>query len=176
MSTLLNLAMRNRINIQILLIICLICINFFITTSPAFAASVDPIIRRYFGNEPAAIQYDHQGNTHSFTLEELNEGKERFDNSCINCHAGGLNIPYPDVSLSLEKLQAATPPRDDISSLVSYMRYPLSYDGSDTNYWCRQVSESWMPQPVAEKLAAYILRAAEVVPNWGIPQKSPFDF
>ncbi len=168
--------MRTQKMIRLLLITFIIGLNFLIANSPADAASVDPIIRRYFGAEPVEVQFDHQGTVHGFTLEELNEGKELFDSSCINCHAGGLNLPYPEVSLLLKDLQGATPPRDTISSLISYMRYPLSYDGSDTNYWCRQVSENWMPQPTAEKLAAYILRSAEVVPDWGIPQKSPFDF
>ncbi|MGB3532520.1 MAG: photosystem II cytochrome PsbV2 [Microcoleaceae cyanobacterium] len=154
----------------------MIGINFFIFNFPAHAASIDPIIRRYFGTEPVEVKYDNQGNTHQFTIEQFNEGKELFDSSCINCHAGGLNFLYPGVSLSLKDLQGATPPRDTISRLIDYMRYPLSYDGSDTNYSCRQVSEDWMPQPTAEKLAAYILYSAEVVPEWGIPQKSPFDF
>jgi photosystem II cytochrome c550 len=168
--------MKSPKKLRIFLIFCLIGFNFLITNSPAYAASVDPVIRRYFGREPVEIKFDTQGTTHQFTPEEFNEGKELFDNSCINCHAGGLNIPYPAVSLSLEKLKAATPPRDSISHLIDYMRYPLSYDGSDTNYWCRQVSENWMPQPTAEKLAAYILRSAEVVPGWGVPPKSPFDY
>ncbi|MGB3402625.1 MAG: photosystem II cytochrome PsbV2 [Microcoleaceae cyanobacterium] len=168
--------MRSLKNIQRLLIIVLIGFNVLIVSSPAYAASSDPIIRRYFGSEPAEVKYDDEGNTKPFTTEDFTAGKERFDNSCINCHAGGLNLPFPEISLSLEKLEAATPPRDSISSLVDYMRYPLSYDGSDTNYWCRQVPENWMPQPQAEQLAAYILRAGEVVPSWGVPQKSPFDY
>lgn len=168
--------MRSAQSIRRLFITFLIILNFFIITSPADAASIDPIIRRYFGSEPAAVKYDEQGQTKSFTTEDFAAGKERFDNSCINCHAGGLNLPYPEISLSLEKLHEANPPRDNISNLVDYMRYPLSYDGSDTNYWCRQVPENWMPQPAAEQLAAYILRAGEVVPSWGVPQKSPFDY
>jgi photosystem II cytochrome c550 len=167
--------MKSHNSFRLFLIIILIGLNFLMTSSPAYAASVDPVIRRYFGTEPIEIQFDRQGTTHQFTLEELNEGKELFDNSCINCHAGGLTFLGSDVSLSLADLRAATPPRETLNSFITYMRYPLSYDGSDTNYWCRQVSENWMPQPTAEKLAAYILRSAEVVPGWGIPQKSPFD-
>lgn len=167
--------MRPQKILQLLLIIWVIGLNFFTTNSPALAASVDPIIRRYFGNETVEIKLDNQGNRRQFTPEDFNEGKQLFDSSCINCHAGGLTFLGSEVSLSLEELQAGTPPRDTVNSFISYMRYPVSYDGSDTNYWCRQVSENWMPQPVAEKLAAYILRSAEVVPNWGIPQKSPFD-
>ena len=167
--------MKSQKVLHLFLLLVMIGLSFVQTTSPALAASVDPYIRRYFGNETVEIQLDNQGNRRQFTPEDFTEGKQLFDSSCINCHAGGFTFLDSEVSLSLEDLHAATPPRDTINSLISYMRYPLSYDGSDTNYWCRQVSENWMPQPVAEKLAAYVLRSAEVIPNWGIPQKSPFD-
>lgn len=158
-----------------LLMVGLITLNFTLTMSPALAASVDPYIRRFVASEPVDIAFDDQGNTHQFTPEELTEGKELFDNSCINCHAAGLTFLTTDVSLSIEDLKAATPSRDTLESMIEYMRYPVSYDGSDTNYWCREVPENWMPQATVEKLAAYILRSAEVAPGWGIAQKSPFD-
>lgn len=161
--------------LQWLLIPVLVGMSVLISHPPAVAGSVDSYISRFIANEPVEVQFDSLGNTHQFTPEDLTTGKELFDNSCINCHAGGLTFLTSDISLSLEDLKAATPPRDTIDSIVEYMRYPVSYDGSDTNYWCRQVSENWMPQPTAEKLAAYILRSAEVAPGWGIPQKSPFD-
>jgi photosystem II cytochrome c550 len=35
---------------------------------------------------------------------------------------------------------------------------------------CRQVSEDWMGPSDAEKLAAFILRAAQKAPGWGTSQ------
>jgi photosystem II cytochrome c550 len=47
------------------------------------------------------------------------------------------------------------------------MREPMTYDGTDINFLCRQVTENWMPRPELEKLGAFVLRAAEVAPGWG---------
>jgi photosystem II cytochrome c550 len=99
--------MKSPKKLRIFLIFCLIGFNFLITNSPAYAASVDPVIRRYFGREPVEIKFDTQGTTHQFTPEEFNEGKELFDNSCINCHAGGLNIPYPGCVFILRKIKSS---------------------------------------------------------------------
>ena len=79
---------------------------------------------------------------------------------------GGATLPDPQVSLSLTKLKGANPPRDNINSLVAYLRQPMLYDGSEETYWCRQVPESWMPQEVVESLAAFVLTAAQNAPGW----------
>jgi len=44
----------------------------------------------------------------------------------------------------------------------------MTYDGSEETFWCRQVPESWMSQEQVEKLAAFVLRAAQKAPGWGI--------
>ncbi|MDY7021514.1 MAG: photosystem II cytochrome PsbV2 [Cyanobacteriota bacterium] len=154
---------------NVLLIILLTGIGFFITPSysPVLAEGVDPYVRRYLASEPVDLPADNQGQTQQFTPEDLTTGKTLFEASCLNCHAGGVTIPYPAVSLSLEDLKAATPARDNIKELVNYFRYPISFDGSDTNYWCREIPETWLPQAEAEKLAAYIIRSGEVIPSWG---------
>ncbi|MFY7806732.1 MAG: photosystem II cytochrome PsbV2 [Limnoraphis robusta] len=159
--------MRFQKFLNSLLIFLLIGLGMFTVHSPVLADGVDPYVRRYLASQPVEIPADNQGHTQQFSAEDLTTGKMLFEASCLNCHAGGVTIPYPDVSLSLKDLKAATPPRDNIKSLISYFRYPLSFDGSDTNYWCREISETWIPQPQAEKLAAYIIRSAEASPGWG---------
>ena len=144
----------------------------FAVHSPVLADGVDPYVRRYLASQPVEIPADNQGHTQQFSPEDINTGKMLFEASCLNCHAGGVNIPYPPVSLSLEDLKAATPARDNIKNLVSYFRYPVSFDGSDTNYWCRQISENWMSQVQAENLAAYIIRSAQAAPGWGQTQEA----
>ena len=93
------------------------------------------------------------------------------DTTCAGCNLEKprtLALPCnPEVSLSLENLKAATPPRDTLDALVSYIRHPLSYDGSDENFACREVSPNWIPQAQVEQMAAFILRAAEKAPGWG---------
>lgn len=139
-------------------------------SSPAHAA-VDTYVRRYLkASEPITLDVDGKGKTAQFSPEDLSAGKLLFETSCLNCHVGGATLPDPTVSLSLKTLAGATPPRDTINGLVAFLREPMTYDGSDASYWCRQVSESWMPQAEIEQLSAFILRAAQKAPGWGTSQ------
>lgn len=134
----------------------------------AIAANVDPYVTRYLKvSEPVPLSVDATGETQLFSAQALSVGKHLFDENCKNCHVGGATLPDPTVPLSLEALKAATPPRDTLSSLVSYIRQPMTYDGSKESLGCRQISESWMPQADVENLAAFILRAAQTAPGWG---------
>jgi photosystem II cytochrome c550 len=47
------------------------------------------------------------------------------------------------------------------------MRHPVTYDGSEDTFWCREVPESWMSATEIENLAAFVIRAAEKSPGWG---------
>ncbi len=116
---------------------------------------------------PIDLVLNESGETRSYSPEALTRGKELFENSCLNCHVGGATLPDPQVSLSLPKLKGATPPRDNINSLVAYLRQPMVYDGSSETFWCRQVPESWMNQDQIESLAAFVLTAAQKAPGWG---------
>jgi photosystem II cytochrome c550 len=134
---------------------------------PAQAAP-DPYVLRYLDvNEPVELTIDDSGATRPFSIEEISKGKRLFEDSCKNCHVGGATLPNPLISLSLETLKGATPPRDNIASLVAYMREPLSYDGTEEAFGCRQVPESWLSQTEVENLSAFILRAAQTGPGWG---------
>lgn len=138
----------------------------FRVSAPAYA--IDDYVRRFLKvTEPIALELDGQGRTQEFTPEDLAEGKELFKAHCINCHVGGTTLQDPRVSLSLETLAGATPPRDTVDGIVSFLREPLTYDGSTPSFWCRQVSETWMPREEIEKLAAFVLRAAQKAPGWG---------
>ncbi|MBE9160788.1 MULTISPECIES: photosystem II cytochrome PsbV2 [Microcoleaceae] len=135
---------------------------------PALAAS-DAYVTRYLKvTEPVPLELDAQGNTRLFSAEDLSSGKRLFEQSCLNCHVGGTTLPDPTVSLSLTALEGATPPRTSINSLVAYLREPMTYDGSEETFWCRQVPESWMQQDEIENLAAFVLRAAQKAPGWGV--------
>jgi photosystem II cytochrome c550 len=134
--------------------------------SPAFATT-DSYITRYLAREPVAIPYDAQGQTQTFTPDDFYQGKELFKEHCIYCHVGGTTLQDPQISLSLDALGGATPPRNNVSAIAEFLRDPMNYDGSDYSIWCRQVTEDWMPQADVEKLAAFVLRAAEKSPGWG---------
>lgn len=153
--------------IRCLLIVVTIAWIVLLPSSPAQAAT-DLYVAKYLHvSEPIALEFDGKGKTQSFSPEELSQGKKLFENNCMNCHVGGATLPAPEVSLSLEKLKAANPPRDNINGLVDYLRHPMIYDGSEETYWCREVPESWMPKEQVESLAAFILTAAQKAPGWG---------
>ena len=151
-----------------LFIILLVVLVTILQSSPALAAAIDPYLSRYLHvTEPIALQLNEQGETRSFSPEDLARGKQLFTSSCMNCHVGGATLPDPQVSLSLTKLKGANPSRDNINNLVAYFRQPMTYNGSEETYWCRKVPESWMSQEEVESLAAFVLTAAQKAPGWG---------
>ncbi len=163
----LHLLRRQLFSIRCLLAALIAVFSLFMVSSPAHA-DVDSYVRRYLQvTEPIALDVDGQGKTKPFSGEDLSAGKELFEAHCLNCHVGGATLPDPTVSLSLNTLAGATPPRDNINSLVTFLREPMTYDGSEPSFWCREVPESWIPQEQIEKLAAFVLRAAQKAPGWG---------
>lgn len=158
---------RELFSVRCLLATLVAVFSLFMVSSPAHAAS-DNYVRRYLqAAEPVLVKVDEQGHTQQFSAEDLSFGKELFEAHCLNCHVGGATLPDPTVSLALDTLAGATPPRDNINGIVAFLREPMTYDGSDFSFWCRQVPESWMPQEQIENLAAFVLRAAEKAPGWG---------
>ena len=144
-----------------------LCLSLFTADQPAIAG-VDPYITRYLRvTEPISLVLDNQGNTRSFSAQDLSQGKLLFEKNCLSCHVGGTTLPNPSVPLSLEALQDATPPRNNINSLLAFLRQPMVYNGSEESFLCQQISESWMPTPQVEAIAAFVLRAAEKAPGWG---------
>ncbi|MBW4491797.1 MAG: photosystem II cytochrome PsbV2 [Oscillatoria princeps RMCB-10] len=160
--------LRRLFSVRGLLTVLAALLAVMVATRPAWAAGVDPYVFRYLkAREPVPVEMDAQGQTRLFSASDLSAGKRLFEESCINCHVGGATLPDPSVSLSLNTLKGATPPRDNINALVAYLRQPMTYDGSDTTFWCRQVPESWLSLQEVENLAAFVLRAAQTAPGWG---------
>jgi photosystem II cytochrome c550 len=139
---------------------------------PAIAA-LDPYVAQYLKvteTTPATLPLDASGARREFTYAELVQGKKQFEQTCLACHVGGATLANPAVSLSLANLQAATPPRDTIAALVTYMRHPLTYDGQDESFDCREISPNWLSDAELEAIAGFVLRAAQVAPGWGTSQ------
>ncbi|WP_449418940.1 photosystem II cytochrome PsbV2 [Phormidium nigroviride] len=161
--------LRHSVLVRYLLGILVSGLLLLSAVQPARADALDPYVVRYLqAKEPIELELNGQGETRLFSAEDLSAGKRLFGQNCLNCHVGGATLPNPMVSLSLKDLKAATPPRDNVSSLVAFLREPMSYDGSEESYWCREVPESWMPQEQIENLAAFVLRAAQKAPGWGV--------
>jgi photosystem II cytochrome c550 len=159
--------LHRKIWLPLLVLMAAIILPMVMASLPAQAA-VDPYITRYLKvTEPVPLAMDEQGTTRLFSADELSKGKSLFEASCLNCHVGGNTLPDPTVPLSLTALAGATPRRDTIQGLVTYLRHPMTYDGSEESFWCRKVPESWLPTSDVEAIAAFILRAAQNAPGWG---------
>ncbi len=139
--------------------------------APSFAAGVDPYVARFLDvSDPVELPLDETGATQAFTGRDISRGKRLYDENCKTCHVGGTTLPNPLVSLSLEDLSGAMPPRDTINSLVAFMREPMTYDGSEPTFWCREVPETWLSDEQLANLAAFLLRAADKGPGWASRQ------
>nr|YP_010596596.1 photosystem II cytochrome c550 [Chrysotila carterae]WAK83232.1 photosystem II cytochrome c550 [Chrysotila carterae] len=102
----------------------LVAFIFNIQNAPANALELDEDTR--------TVTLDPKGNTVVLTPEQVKRGKRLFNNACGTCHVGGLTKTNPNVGLDVEALSLATPPRDSITSLVAYLKDPMSYDGTDS--------------------------------------------
>ncbi len=132
------------------------------------AARIDTYVNQYLRvSGDIELPANVAGDPVTITPEQLALGKNLFQSSCINCHVGGATLPDPRISLSLADLKGATPPRDNLAALMAFQRDPSSYDGTDVSFGCREVSPAWMDDEQLQALAAFLLRSAQVAPNWG---------
>lgn len=78
------------------------------------------------------VALDAAGNGVVLTPEQVKRGKRLFNASCGSCHTGGITKTNPNVGLDTEALSLATPVRNNINSLVDYMKTPTTYDGLES--------------------------------------------
>jgi photosystem II cytochrome c550 len=79
--------------------------------------------------EQLTVPADPDGTLVTFSEQEIRTGRKLFNNSCGECHAGGITKTNHNVGLDPETLALATPARDNVAALVDYMKDPTSYDG-----------------------------------------------
>lgn len=91
-----------------------------------------PVNALELDEDTRTVTLDSKGNTVVLSVEQVKRGKRLFNNACAICHVGGLTKTNPNVGLDVEALSLATPPRDSISSLVAYLKDPMTYDGADS--------------------------------------------
>ena len=78
------------------------------------------------------VTFDKTGKMVTLTPEQVKKGKRLFNASCSTCHTGGITKTNPNVGLDPEALSLATPPRNNIMSLVDYMKNPTTFDGLES--------------------------------------------
>nr|YP_009244535.1 photosystem II cytochrome c550 [Agarophyton chilense]AMK96777.1 photosystem II cytochrome c550 [Agarophyton chilense]ASP44672.1 photosystem II cytochrome c550 oxygen-evolving complex component [Agarophyton chilense]UAD84293.1 photosystem II cytochrome c550 [Agarophyton chilense] len=76
------------------------------------------------------VTLEESGKTITLTPEQVKRGKRLFNNSCAQCHNGGVTKTNPNIGLDTESLSGATPIRDNIRNLIEYIKDPTSYDGA----------------------------------------------
>ena len=106
----------------ILLLILINCFSLFVDYSVAI--DLDEATR--------TVTLDISGNTTVLSPEQVKRGKRLFNATCGACHVGGITKTNPNVGLDPEALSLATPRRDNIISLVDYMKNPVTYDGLES--------------------------------------------
>nr|QCI05115.1 photosystem II cytochrome c550 [Centroceras clavulatum] len=106
---------------MILLFFSLMCV-FKLLITPALAIELNESLR--------TVPLDESGKTVVLTLDDVKRGKRLFNKSCAQCHNGGVTKTNPNIGLELESLSLAVPARDNVLSLVDYMKDPKSYDGA----------------------------------------------
>ncbi len=67
----------------------------------------------------------------TLSSQQVTEGQRIFNASCTKCHLQGKTKTNNNVSLSVDDLAGAEPPRDNLLALVDYLQHPTSYDGED---------------------------------------------
>ena len=107
-------------------VVCILLVFsiFNVFTKPSFAIDLDEATR--------TVVVDSNGNTTVLTPEQVKRGKRLFNATCGACHTGGITKTNPNVGLDPEALSLATPRRDNISSLVDFMKTPTTYDGLES--------------------------------------------
>jgi photosystem II cytochrome c550 len=96
----------------------------FSFSAQVFAIELDEATR--------TVALDTSGNGVILTPEQVKRGKRLFNASCGSCHTGGITKTNPNVGLDSEALTLANPVRNNITSLVDYMKNPTTYDGLES--------------------------------------------
>ena len=87
----------------------------------AMAAELDETIR--------TIPLNEAGDTVVLSLEQVSQGRKKFNYACATCHVQGITKTNPNVGLEPEALEGAYPNRNNLAALIDYLNNPTTYDG-----------------------------------------------
>ncbi len=115
--------LRGNMLTRLLSIVAAVLLMFQFFVGSATAVELDKSTR--------TVALDDKGETIELSLKQVKEGKRLFNYACAQCHAGGITKTNQNVGLDPETLDLATPPRNNIGSLVDYLKNPTTYDGEE---------------------------------------------
>lgn len=104
-------------------VVATILLTFQLVVGSATAVELDKSTR--------TVPLNADGDTVVLSLKEVKEGKRLFQYACAQCHVGGVTKTNQNVGLEPEALALATPNRNNLESLVDYMKNPTTYDGEE---------------------------------------------
>lgn len=102
---------------------------FFMSLLSLFLLFLQPVKALELDEFTRTVQLEENGQTVTLTPEQAKRGKRLFNNTCAQCHNGGITKTNPNIGLDPESLSLATPSRDHVNGLIDYMKNPTSYDG-----------------------------------------------
>ena len=88
-----------------------------------------PVAAAQWTTAELTVPSDASGTLVTFSEQDVKTGRKLFNNSCGECHAGGITKTNQNVGLDPETLALATPARNNVAALVDYLKDPTSYDG-----------------------------------------------
>ena len=97
-----------------------------------FSTNISSVNALELDEDTRTVPLDAKGNSVVMTPEQVKRGKRLFNNACAICHVGGLTKTNPNVGLDSDALSLAQPNRNNIASLVDYMKNPTTYDGLES--------------------------------------------
>jgi photosystem II cytochrome c550 len=96
-----------------------------------FQMPFNPAMALELTEEYRTVKLNPEGEEIVLSLQQAEQGKKIFNDTCSQCHLGGRTKTNPNVTLRLENLEGAYPPRDNIETLVEYFKHPMTYDGEE---------------------------------------------
>ncbi|QNP29673.1 photosystem II cytochrome c-550 [Cylindrospermopsis curvispora] len=102
-------------------VLATVLLSFHLFMGSATAVELDEATR--------TVKLNEAGDTIVISPKQLQEGKKLFQDTCAQCHAGGVTKTNQNVGLEPEALAGAVPARDNIEGLVAFLKEPKTYDG-----------------------------------------------
>jgi photosystem II cytochrome c550 len=99
-----------------------------ILSSLIFNSTAKPL-QTEVSEEFRTVEANAKGDKITITFNQFQYGKKLFNQTCSECHMGGLTKTSTTVTLSAEHLASAVPKRNNIEGLVDYMKNPTTADG-----------------------------------------------
>ena len=132
--------------------------------------------------EDRTLQYSAT-ETKVYSEAELDKGRALFNPACGHCHIAGSTYTNPDITLSLEDLQNATPRRDTVLGLADYVKNPTTYDGTESladfhpnlDMDDIYIEMRGLGEDDVELIAAHIIQQIKVLPGWGQRKNAAHD-